>query len=371
VRAVPFLLAAAFALAATLSSPAADACAVAPPQGEIVRVTDEAALIVWDPKTKTEHFIRTASFAATSTSFGFLVPTPTKPELSEVSGDLIPELIRHTLPRQKSRLESADAEVTCTATMFFATRGAVGSASAPAGAPVRVLDEKRVAGYNAVVLEADSANTLSEWLQKHGYAEGPTLTEWLKPYVAQEWKLTAFKIASDAAAKAISTSAVRMTFTTERPFYPYREPADQRETVPPNLAGAYAGRTLRVFFVGPGRFDGAIGDAGKPWPGRPRWSNPYEGTALPEQPLPFALPENAWLTDFVDESSPRPGTDEVYFAPAKDPSRITPPPIPHPYPLTIPIPLELVALAGFGGFWLFRRSRRQKAAAQASAPPAR
>jgi hypothetical protein len=73
---------------------------------------------------------------------------------------------------------------------------------------VRVLEEKQVGGHDAVVLEADSATALSGWPKKHGYVERPTLTEWLRPYVAQKWKLTAFKIAASEPVQAISTSAV-------------------------------------------------------------------------------------------------------------------------------------------------------------------
>ena len=64
---------------------------------------------------------------------------------------------------------------------YFA--GLFGARSAPveaaARAPVRVVAEQRVAGYNAVVLEADSASTLADWLKAHGYAERAELSAWL------------------------------------------------------------------------------------------------------------------------------------------------------------------------------------------------
>src|SRR5687767_14101894 len=63
----------------------ADACAAAPPAGAEVRIAEEEALIIWDPATKTEHFIRRAAFHSTAPKFGFLVPTPTVPQLGEVS----------------------------------------------------------------------------------------------------------------------------------------------------------------------------------------------------------------------------------------------------------------------------------------------
>jgi hypothetical protein len=49
----------------------------------VVRIAEEEAVIVWDPATKTEHFIRRAAFHSTARQFGFLVPTT--PRLTEVS----------------------------------------------------------------------------------------------------------------------------------------------------------------------------------------------------------------------------------------------------------------------------------------------
>ena len=60
---------------------------------------------------------------------------------------------------------------------------------------VRVLDEQRVAGYDAAVLEADSANALNAWLAKHEYVTRPDLAAWLDTYVKAKWKITAFKVA--------------------------------------------------------------------------------------------------------------------------------------------------------------------------------
>ena len=70
-------------------------CAPAPRNGQFVTINEEAAVIVWDAKTKTEHFIRMASFSGAE-DFGFLVPTPTKPELAEAqyAMDTVSELIR-------------------------------------------------------------------------------------------------------------------------------------------------------------------------------------------------------------------------------------------------------------------------------------
>ncbi|MGH9753181.1 MAG: DUF2330 domain-containing protein [Blastocatellia bacterium] len=158
---------------------------------------------------------------------------------------------------------------------------------------------------------------MNRWLDKHGYASSSSLTEWLAPYVAARWKITAFKIAKDAGYREVGTSAVRMSFTTDRPFFPYREPADQREA-----KEAHAGdRLLRIFLLSETRMEGTLGaNASSVWPGRTVWADRiYEGdhrmfnSLVPRDGL---SEPKTWLTVFEDKSSPRPGTDEVYFAPS-------------------------------------------------------
>jgi hypothetical protein len=61
----------------------APACCPAPPSGKAVVNADQTVLIIWDAATKTEHFIRQASFKSEADDFGFLVPSPTQPELDE------------------------------------------------------------------------------------------------------------------------------------------------------------------------------------------------------------------------------------------------------------------------------------------------
>jgi hypothetical protein len=88
-----------FAVGAVDAPRPALGCAPAPPKGSWVDVANETAVIIWDAKSKTEHFIRSASFTSTSADFGFLVPTPTKPELTEASPEIYEGLGKVTEPR--------------------------------------------------------------------------------------------------------------------------------------------------------------------------------------------------------------------------------------------------------------------------------
>jgi Uncharacterized protein conserved in bacteria (DUF2330) len=335
-------------LALTVLARPAGACAPAPPPGVQVQIAEESAIVIWDAKAHREDFIRRASFHTTGKDFGFLVPTPEKPELAEVPDsvfDLLeaatkPEVIRHT------QVGGMELTFACAALM----RGAAQSASAP---PVRVVDTQRVAGYDAAVLEADSAGALAAWLQAHGYADRPELAAWLAPYVAARWKITAFKIASDRATQVVETGAVRMSFTTDRPFFPYSEPSDQRANAP----ASDHDRLLRIFFFGGERVDGSIGAAGSRWPGNTIWSDHFDaGNA---GVLPFALPQGAWLTMFEDRASPRPGTDDLFFAPAHDLTPVKPPPLVWTHQEKMKVPVDLIAGSLLVAAFVLRRLRRR------------
>lgn len=359
------LVCAVLALSFAAHSRPASACAPAPPPGVRVEIAEESAIIVWDEKAKQEHFVRRASFVTAGKEFGFLVPTPSKPDLAAVDDqvfDAIEQVIKPAVVYE--RVYGVEPTALC-ALPFLLTLGRSKSAPATAVAPpVRVLGEQRVAGYDAVILEADDPKALSEWLNQHGYASRPELTAWLSPYVAARWKLTAFKIArggTSAEGQGLHTSAVRMSFAAERPFYPYREPADQRENLP---ASALGSRLLRVFFVGPSHVEGAIsppaGAAAKaPWPGRAVWSNALSDARL-LAPLHVEVPKGSWLTAFEDRASPRPGTDDVFFSPIAS-KVITPAPVKIPTNVAIPLPLDVMLGGGalFIVLWSRRRKRQQ------------
>jgi len=59
------------------------ACCPAPPSGKPVVNADQTVIIIWDAATQTQHFIRKASFKSEADDFGFLVPTPSQPQLEE------------------------------------------------------------------------------------------------------------------------------------------------------------------------------------------------------------------------------------------------------------------------------------------------
>jgi hypothetical protein len=303
------LLAALLALP-VLPAPTASGCATVMGKGERVAIASESALIVWDDKTKTQHFIRRASFQTRVPYFGFLVPTPTRPELAEVSDEVFSNLEEWTKP------EVHKSVVYWTPFTMSATF------SAAKESDVEVLQQGRVSGFDYAVLKATDGKALRGWLDEHGYDARPQFTAWVEPYIKQGWIITAFQIAkTDKQEDRLSTKAVRMSFKADRPFFPYREPAEAEKT------SVYWQRLLRIFLIADRRMQGALDGGKTPWRGQAVWANPLtseQQEALAEQlgGCTVGLPEEAWLTVFDDGSSPRPGHADLVFAPSEDQSTL-------------------------------------------------
>ncbi len=307
-------------LAGAVAVPApSDACAPAPPRNVVVEVASESAIIVWDAETKTQHFIRRGTFTASAdggmpvNDFGFLVPTPSVPALEEADDKAFDELAKITAPKTVTRPRPSGGGGCALGCGVMAPKSA-GEASS-----VEVLAAKHVAGYDAKVLKANDATALTAWLTEHGYEVRPALTKWLKPYIEKGWVVTAFKVGRDPSAGAtspIGSTAVRMSFTTDTPFFPYHEPEDMRDAKTPRL--------LRVFFLAAQKMDGKL--SGAEWPGRVVWADKPAAELKGVQPLlkipGYAPGGGTWLTEFEDRASPRPGTSDLTFVPHADQSPV-------------------------------------------------
>jgi hypothetical protein len=180
-----------------------------------------------------------------------------------------------------------------------------------------------------VVLEASSASALTGWLKEHGYAFSPEVEAWAKPYVDGGWKITALRVAKDASKKAekrVAAAALRISFKTDRPLFPYREPESKRAA---DSLGVF-GRMLRIYFVGDGRYDGALSKDG--WTGSVAWAGELRASdrsrLADTLKIPAAaIPEKAWMTEFEDPWPYRAAPSDLYFAKTARQDTVKRPPI--------------------------------------------
>jgi hypothetical protein len=289
------------------------ACCPAPPSGKPVVNADQTVVIVWNAATKTQHFIRKASFKSDADDFGFLIPSPSQPELEESGNEAFPYLLKLTEPEIKKMARPSGVSCGCGDSGATKSKDKDKAAFKP---DVTVRAEKEVAGFHAVVLEAKTAAGLINWLKEHNYAYSPEVEAWAKPYVELGWMITALKVAkgADGTAKRVDASALRMSFKTDRPLFPYREP-DMRSAADALKANH---RLLRIYFLAEGRYQGEL-TKDEAWSGKVAWANPLapaerkqtlELLKLPDQ----AVAEECWLTEFEDNWAYRPAPADVYFS---------------------------------------------------------
>jgi len=303
---------------AMLPSPPMPACCVVPAPGKSVVNADQTVIILWDAATRTQHFIRKASFQSEADDFGFIVPSPTQPELEESGDDAFPYLVQLTEP--KVIKVPRPISIGCSAHMLETPRSTLGGVDIQA---VRVLQEKEVAGFNAVVLEAKSSEALIVWLKEHGYAFSPEVAAWAKPYVEGGWKFTALKISKKRPTPetAIAAAALRISFKTDRPLFPYREPD------PKAFAQALGvkDRLLRIYFLAEARYRGELTKA-VPWTGEVAWAGKLTPQMCKTLRELLKLPANTgpatwWLTEFEDHWPYQAAPADVYFS--RDPNQRT------------------------------------------------
>lgn len=318
---------------------------------EPVRIAREAAIIVWDEQNHRQHFIRRASFETKSQNVGFLVPTPSIPELAEADDNAFAQMGEIMKPEEITKVRriwewsifSKRIRDSHNAESEAAVSGNAASGSLDDAPSVTMVFQQHVAGYDAVVLEARNAAGLNLWLKKHGYQSSPTLVKWLEPYVQKRWKITAFKIPkANRNSSEISSTAVRMSFDTPRPFFPYSEPqTPQSQTKAP--------RWLQIFLFAPKRMEGLKTESLKnTWSGgKTEWADKLSVAKQADFAKQLALPEAnfsapQWLTVFDDYSSPRDAKDDLFFAPDYKQDRIVP--LPHVTYKTqyVTVPLDLI-----------------------------
>ncbi len=286
-------------------------CAVAAAGVPVVNA-DQTVIIWWDQANQMEHFIRKASFSGGGKSIGFLVPTPSRPQLEEAGNAAFRYVSDITAPKAAT---GGGFPLDCS----------VAAPSSPMRG-VRLIEEKTVAGFDAVVLAADSSKELIEWLRQRDYAFTPEAAAWAEPYLTAGWHITAMKVTKDLDARSkaeVSASALRITFKTDRPIFPYREPDSRGDAARLGIRH----RLLRIYFVAESRYEGRFSSELQ-WSAKVRYSQPLQKDQRTDLLRHLNLPEStgpsqAWLTEFEDSWPYGTAPGDVTFSPSANQGKLT------------------------------------------------
>jgi hypothetical protein len=168
----------------------AQAVAVAYPTGGYESLSAEEVVVVWDEGGHVEHLVLRPVFDGDAPGFGLLVPTPSVPDVARVDDAVVDRVARTTPPPP----------------------------------PGGTLD-----GFEAASLPTTGADLLGDWLRAHHFADRPALRTWALPYLRKGWVITALTFTPRAAPATadravVRAPAVRLSFATDAPFFPYTEP---------------------------------------------------------------------------------------------------------------------------------------------------
>lgn len=213
------------AMALCSPSPTADACGGFFAKRSLKQVTVpslqvEQVLILHDPDTEQEHFIRELVFRDADEPFGFIVPTPSLPTVAKVATPPFSKLSRLYPPEEMLALSGIGL-------------GGFGRGSGGGGRPaVAVLSEQRVGSFTAFVLAANDAGALKKWLDDNALVSTPKSDAWLAHYVQSGFFFVAFRYERPAGKPSLGmkSETVRISFSTPLPYYPYKEP--EHEQIP-------------------------------------------------------------------------------------------------------------------------------------------
>jgi len=220
-------LAAAIAAAVLLTQVAADreadACGGFGRLGStsVPSVAVERVLLVHDEAKGVEHFVREVAFSSAKETFGFVVPTPSKPTVAKVDDVDWGRLNReHPFSIDKR-----------TGGVGYGR----GSGRLGGSGGVKVLEHKRVGSFASYVLDASSGEAMKKWLSDNRFQTTAASQTWLDHYVRLGFYFVALRFEPQLAKETRTKNGdfdfarggaetVRISFETPVPYYPYREP---------------------------------------------------------------------------------------------------------------------------------------------------
>src|SRR5688572_30726603 len=228
-----------------LPAPAASACGMF--YGEATAVAPESrpslarekVLIVHDAARGREHFIREVAFRRADQTFGFVVPTPTPPEVAAVADNPFTQLRElfpfAPVPRPVDETKSGYG-------------GGAGASFGGGGDAVKVITTEKVGSFTAYTLSATDAGALAKWLADNKLSRTPNADVWLEHYVRMGFYYVAMRYTPPPDVRTrkqvgpVAAETIRISFDTPIAYYPYFEP--ELETKPKST------RLLEVWYVG-------------------------------------------------------------------------------------------------------------------------
>jgi len=227
----------------------ADGMVVAPPD-YWVEETGQKAIIFYEKGVET--LVLSTSFQGDAKDFAWIVPTPSKPDVTKGTQEVFTNLQKFTQTTNDSpkplglgnglRIENVG------------------------GSDVTVVEEKQVDYYDVAVLAATDKDALSTWLKEKGYNFPESASYLLQEYINNHWYFVAMRVNPESLEftnvnqqlRSGGATPVVLRFSTERIVYPLRiSSALEKQEIAPTATTTGSTDVPTATYV-PGAFDQAI-----------------------------------------------------------------------------------------------------------------
>lgn len=269
-----------------------------------ISVVEEKSLIFWDSPNRTQHFIREVSFQNKGQSFGFIVPVPSVPEVTDINNELI-DFLNNEIEKKRP-IKTRYHFPSMPRMPSFGEEGVMHSAAVNdmMDNEIKVVATFELNDYDVNVIQGSSSEGIIKWLSDNSLDYSKILGEYLNSYIKKSWYFVVFKFKKNESKLNSKSKFVRISFKTEKPFYPYDE-AGQR---------SYSDRELKLYFVSNAPYapDFTLeNEISSPegWEKVPLfsdWINPGQDIKK------LIGAEKAWLVQWKDITSTRPSRDLVF-----------------------------------------------------------
>jgi hypothetical protein len=183
-----------------------------PPPDYWVQETDQKAVIFHEKNVET--MVVSITFRGNAKNFSWIVPTPTRPDVSKSTDELFTALAKLTEPQYDYRVMP----------MYSG-----GAEALPADQGVTVVETKKVEYYDITVLEADNPDALTKWLTDNKYKFPEEAKYLLNDYIDNKWYFTAIKIDTGSLSAGVEAQLaeghavpLKFTFSSSKIVYPLK-----------------------------------------------------------------------------------------------------------------------------------------------------
>ena len=261
--------------------------------------TVETALVVWDPDTKLEHVIVAARFDHVHGHVAFFIPTPAKAAASEVHANM-PRAFASLIQRYRDRSPSWEVP------------------SLPGGLPRPWVTFGSIDAPTFSVQDlVGNGDQLNALLPPGPLANTASLRDWFAHYATRGGSIVALH--GEAQGGAFTTPYLQISFSSQRPYYPYREPPRAADDVERGVVPGTTARVLRIYVLTTERVQmrigGSVPSMAQAWlslePRHDELREAFGETLYAE--LELAPERRYWLTSFEDYHVVRPGDDDLQF----------------------------------------------------------